>query len=580
MGEGPPLAEGRIRLREPVPEARPAVLAATDADGSTCFVEVVLDAPGLHAELHNLSRLTHPGLPVILDTAILDGRYLVAQHPGPGQPLTKALDSSWQPWTLTRVARVLSHLCEALELLNRETGGRLPVHLTPSDLWLTPQGGLRLRALGLGKQDEGAADKGLRMAEAMRDLVRTLGRLSPAAAAGEFLWLAARCEGGDPSRSYRNYAELSEALERPLAEKGTRLVQARPAVAIPNGPPPRRSLAPVTLAALLLLSLVAGLAWWWVQPAPHPVYESALAVGAGPTVDFYSLMTGQRVSRLELEEPPGDLAASLDGSLVFATQPRAARLALLDVREGKVRGNLVLDPDPQELTMSPEGDLLFVSHPSRYLLTVVDLHPKRLMAGMLPAKAESIVAVEGSPIEVACSPQGLKGEPRSLYVSDGSTVSAMGLRPTSLKAKVEVAGAAALALSPGGQRLFVAVRNEPRVEVRDARTLEPIENWPLLRPAVRLVQAGNSVYALDAQGRIEPVDTSGSALRLPLGLLKAVAGGPRTDLLWALGGDPSCILVVRPSQGRIAGLIPAARGSGSLVFVLGGLKTPKPAPGR
>jgi len=576
----PSLAEGRVRLRDSLPEAGPAVLAATDEEGGACFVEVVADSPGLHAELHNLSRVRHPGLPVVLDTAVWEGRHLVALHPGPGQPLSKALEASGQPWSVTRVARALGHLCQGLQVLHRETEGRLPGRLTPADLWLTAQGGLRLRSLGLSLPVEATADKNLRMALVMQDLVRILGRLCPAAITGEFLWLAARCESADPSRCYRSFAELAEALERPLVDKTTRLVQARPQVQIPTGPPPRRSRAPALLAGLFTLGLMTALAWWWLQPAPRPVFESTLAVGAGPAVDFYSLMTGRRVSHLELEEPVGDLAATPDGSLVFATQPRSGRLALLDVRQGRVRGSLVLDSGPQVLTMSPDGSLLFVSHPSRSILTVVDLHPKRLMAGMLPAKAETILAVEGNSAEVAWSVPGQDGEPGTLFVASGTTVSALGLRPTNLRAQVRSPEAGALALSPAGQRLYVAHRTEPRIEVLDAGSLQPIETWPLLRPAVRLLRAGNSVYAVDARGRIQPVDDAASGFSLPLDSWKAVACGPRTDLLWALGGAPPSILVVRPSQGRFSGLIPAAGESDSLVFVQGGTRNPKPAPGR
>ncbi len=576
----PSLAEGRVRLRDPLPEAGPAVLAATDEEGGACFVEVVPDGPGLHAELYNLSRARHPGLPVVLDTVVWEGRHLIAQHPGPGQALSRVLESSGPPWSVARVARALGRLCEGLEILHRETEGRLPGRLSPADLWVTAQGGLRLRTLGLGLPDEACGDQGVRMARAMQDLVRILGRLCPAAATGEFLWLVARCESADPSRCYRSFAELAEALERPLTDKTTRIEQARPGVRIPNGPPPRRSRMPALLAGLVVLALGAGLAWWRLQPAPHPVFESALAVSAGRAVDFYSLMSGRRVSRLELEEPAGDLAAAPEGGMVFATQPRTGRLALLDARLGRVRGSLVLDSDPQGLTLNPEGSLLFVTHPSRSILTMVDLHPKRLMAGMLPAKAEAILAVEGDSVELACGPRGRDGEPGTLYVSSDSTVSALGLRPSRLMAKVRVPEAGALALSPAGQRLYVALRGQPRVEILDATTLHPIESWPLLRPATRLVRAGNSVYALDAQGRIQPVDVAADGFRLPLESWKAVACGPRTDLLWTLGGEPPSILVVRPSQGRFSGLIPAASGSDNLVFVHGGPRTPRPAPGR
>ena len=118
----PTLCEGRIQLREPLPESGPALLDALDEQGNPCVVEVIPEAPSLKDQLHRLARSTHPGLPILLDTVVLDGRFLVAQHPGPGHPLSQALGPSWTPWSVARVARVLSRLCHGLDLLHRLEG--------------------------------------------------------------------------------------------------------------------------------------------------------------------------------------------------------------------------------------------------------------------------------------------------------------------------------------------------------------------------------------------------------------------------------------------------------------------------
>ena len=581
MAETPTLGDGRIRLREPLPGVGPAVLNAEDEEGRACFVEVVPEEPGLRIALHNLATRGHPTLPVILDQTLVEDRFLLAEDPGPGQPLSQALGHSWAPWTALRVARVLPVLCEGLDLLHRETGGLLPARLTPSDLWLTPQGTLRLRVFGLGLRAQASPDKSVRMAEAMQDLVRTLGRLAPAAATGEFLWILARCDGANLERTYRGFAELGEALRRPATEKTQRMVQASPTVVV-RAPPPRPSRARPILAVLLALALLAGLTWRWLQPAPRPVHEPALAIGVGRAVDFHSRISGKLLSRIELPESPGGLATTMEGDLVFATQPRAGRLSVLDVRQGRYLGDLILDPDPRALVRNLEGNLLFAVHPARSLVTVIDLQPHRLLPGLLPVQAESIVATEGPQIELACGVQRtLRGSTPILYLSSSGSVTAMGLRPTRLLAHVDFPDAGAVALSPGGRRLYVALQTRPEVAILDASTLERIETWPLLRPAVRLLQVGRSLWAVDLQGRLEQVDTPGPTLRLPFGIWKAVAPEPRTNLLWVLGGDPSCLLGLDPSRSGTLGLIPVPRGSAQMVIVPcdSGLPGPQ-APGR
>lgn len=580
----PTLCEGRIQLREPLPESGPALLDALDEQGNPCVVEVIPEAPSLKDQLHRLARSTHPGLPILLDTVVLDGRFLVAQHPGPGHPLSKALGPSWSPWSVARVARVLSRLCHGLDLLHRDSGGQLPIRLGPADLWLTPEGNLRLRAMGLSHQPEASADEGTRMAEAMRDLVFTLGQLSPDAAAGEFLWLAARCQGADPARSYRSFGEMAEALERPISDKPARVVRDRrasPNLPPVSSPPSRPSRWPAVLVLTFLLSVLAGLTWWMTRPAPRPVLEAAVALGQGRMVEFRALATGQTLSRMPLEEPAGDLAASPDGDLLYATQPQAGRLVLLDVRQARIRGQMVLDSDPRELEITPEGDMLFVVHPQRSILTVVDLQPRRLLPGRLPARSEALVAFDASPVELAFG-RHRNGEATSpvLYLASAGNLTLMGLRPTRLLARAQVAEAGALAISPGGRRLFVAHRTRPEVEIRDGLTLELVETWPLRHPAVRLLRAGNNLWALDAQGGIEAVDAAPASMQLPLQTWKAVASGPRSPLLWALGGFPSCVLVLDPSQGEVLATMPVPAGSENLVVVpIGGHPT-QPAAGR
>jgi len=547
-------------------------------------VEVVAEAPSLKDELHRLARSTHPGLPILLDTVVMDGRFLVAQHPGPGHPLSKALGPSWAPWSVARVARVLSRLCHGLDLLHRHSWRRLPIRLDPADLWLTPEGNLRLRALGLSRQAEASADEGTRMAEAMRDLVYTLGQLSPDAASGEFLWLAARCQGADPARSYRSFGEMAEALERPISDKPARVVRDRRAASnLPpvSSPPRRPSRWPAFLALTLLLPILAGLTWWATRPAPRPVLEAAVALGRGRSVDFHSLQTGQPLSRIDLEEPAGDLAASPDGDLLYATQPRAGRLVLLDVRQARIRGQMILDSDPRELEITPEGDMLFVVHPRRSILTVVDLQPRRRFPGMLPARSEALVAFDASPVEIAFGVH-RNGEKTSpiLYLASAGNLTVMGLRPTRLLARAQVPEAGALAVSPGGRRLYVANRTRAEVEVRDALTLEIVETWPLRHPAVRLLRAGNTLWALDAQGRVEAVETRLGAMRLPLQAWKAVANGPRSQLLWALGEFPPCVLILDPSRGEVLATMPVAAGSENLVVVPVGGHPTRPAAGR
>lgn len=571
--------EGRVRLREPLPEAGPASIAGKDEAGNPCFVEVVEDGIALEVALRALSTRAHPVLPVILHHEKLGGRSLVVENPGPGRPLSEALAAHSFNWSVARAARVLSLLCEGLEVLHRDTGGRLPVHLNPADLWLTPNGGLRLRTLGFVNWSPEAGDRGHRMAGAMRDLVRVLRLLSPEGAKGEFLWLISRCESGDACRCYRTFKELGVAFGRPVTDRTTRIEPAAPRPVPPPPPPPRPTWIGRTLATLLVLAMMVATGVWWTRPGPRPLTEPAMAIGLGRAVDLRSLWTGELLARMPLEESAGGLAATPEGRYLFASQPRGGRLAVVDLHRGRTLGQLAVDPDAQDLAMDEHGRWLFVSHPARALVTVVDLNPRRLVPGLLPARSASILAVEPGRVELAHghAREGSQDLPM-LYTSSEDTgfVSALRLKPAALEARVFLPGAGALAVSAGGRRLYVADRTEPKVIGLDARTLETVSTWPLQRAAVSLVRAGSRLWAVDAEGGLEPVDGPGPGFRLPLRGWKALVSGPRTDLLWALGGDPSCLLTIDPSRGVVAGWSPLPPGARHLAVVP--WKNGRPAP--
>ena len=399
----------------------------------------------------------------------------------------------------------------------------------------------------------------------MADLVRVLRLVAPEAAAGEFLWALARCESADASRCYRSFSELGAALGRPGAEQASKVEPTR--VHGHHDPPPiagwrRPSQRPRWLAALLALALVATGAWW-LRPGPAPVREPAMAVARGRRVDFSSLVTGTLLSRMELSDSAADLVASPDGRLLAASLPLASRLALLDLRQGRALGELVLDPDPRDLEIDEPGDWLAVHHPRRALVTLVNLHPRRLLPTGLPARSEGMVAVEAGPLEMAFGRHRVGGgESPVLFLSNGASGTLSAVRWTSQlrQDRVRVPRAGALAVSPGGRRLFVALRGAPEVQVRELPSLELRETLPLSFPATRLVWAGRHLWAVDARGRIQPVEGSGPITSLPTGSWKAVVPQPRTDLLWALGCDPNCLLLVHPSLGRVVGQVPVPPG--------------------
>lgn len=504
-------------------------------EDTTCL-EVVEETSSLTVALRALATHVHPSLPSMVEQDRVGDCLVVREETGPGRPV-----AGTEPWSAARAAAAGAGLCEGLEALRRHTQGRLPVRVTPEDLWVTRAGVLRLRKLGLAQWGEEPEP-----ASVMQGLFQAVHALTRPEERDRLVWVQARCATGDPGRCYGSFPELGDALRRVAGEghvDGLRLPTSRSLLPRPAGAEPRRrgSWRPAMVAVLLLALLGA-----WMAPADLPPPQEALAVVRGPRVTLLSLATGEPLMSWELPETPRDLAVTPDGRWIFAALEKAGSLAVLEPFRARDPWYVRLAGAPHSVLIDERGDRLFVTHPDLGLVTVVAVTPRG-------ASCCGVLAVPVGPIELATR-HGL------LYCSDGRNVKLFGLDPMQRLAERRLPGAGSLGLSVGGRFLYVADRLRPRVHVLDASRLERLGHVTLLRVADRLIPVGSEVWAAEP-GLLQPVSLDAPWIPLPAGVTDFA---PARELVWFLGTGATA---ADPALGRCVAWLQLSPGTSRIAFV-------------
>lgn len=506
-------------------------------EDTTCL-EVVEETASLVGALRGLATHLHPSLPSIVDQDRVGEWLVVREETGPGRPVVGT-----EPWSAARAAAAGAGLCDGLESLRRQTLGRLPVSVTPEDLWITRAGVLRTRKLGLARWGEDPEP-----AAVMQGVVEAVRMLTRPDEHDRLAWVEARCSSGDPARCYESVGELGEALRR-LAGGGNIDGLRLPPAPTPNRPAgnsPRRRPWPGALAAALAAALLLTVLGAWIVPADVPRPQEALAAAHGNRVTLVSLATGARLASWELPETAGDLVATPDGQRLFAAQREAGGLLMLEPFTTREPVFVRLAAGPQDVVMDEHGDRMYVTHPSGGLVTVVAVTKRG-------ASCSAVLAVPAGTMDVA-SRHGI------LYCSDSRTVTSFGVSPMRRLAQVSIPGAGPLETSLGGRFLYVVDRLRPRVHVLDAGTLEGVGTVPLVRVAERLTRVGTEIWALEP-GLLQPVSVRAPWIALPAGISDVAPG---RNLVWFLNVSG---VAADPDRGRCSAWLRLPAGTSRIAFV-------------
>lgn len=374
-------------------------------------------------------------------------------------------------------ARVESvvRLCRALERLHRATGGGLPRPGWAGDVVQGPDGGLRLRALGLRHRAGG---------DPIPEAVRLLGE---AVGSPGFLWVLGRCRSG----SYSGFGELADALERSVAGEPVRLepVLERPLPPPPATRAPRRRRVRHALPVLLLV-LLAGLgAWLLGHRGRLPALRSpAVYAGTSTGVAMLDAATGALRGRLPLDAPPLDLAVTPEGDRLLVLLP--GRLLVLDTARGVQRGLLEVEPGAARLVTAPGGRALLLAPPGRLLLVrTTD-----------PVRRERLL-IEPGPV-TACLGRW------TLYLGARGRLRALRLPDLALQAEVRLPLAGPMAVED--DRVYVAL-STGSVAAFDGPTLRA---GPVLPGgAMAVLTAPHRVWTVSGSGRLREFDPDRGTIR-------------------------------------------------------------------
>jgi len=89
--------------------------------------------------------------------------------------------------------------------------------------------------------------------------------------------------------------------------------------------------------------------------------------------------TFKEIRRIRTDPKPHGLAASADGSKVYLASDRTGNLQVVDVRAGRVSGQVLLGKDPNQLAITKDGRFAYVPLRGEDAIAVVQLDPLKLV---------------------------------------------------------------------------------------------------------------------------------------------------------------------------------------------------------
>ena len=217
---------------------------------------------------------------------------------------------------------------------------------------------------------------------------------------------------------------------------------------------------------------------------------------------------------------PERVAVSRDGRRLFVSEEDSARLAVLDVRGGRVLATAPVGREPEGVRVSPDGRWVLVTSEEENLVTIVDAKSYRVVgkasvgkrprdigvtpdsrfayvSGEADASVYRIALPSGAPalrfleLHTGARPMGvaLDARRRALYVSTGraGTIAAIALADAHLLGEADCGGRPwGIALGSDGTRLYSADGPAGEVAVVDTATMA----------VIRKIAAGKGPWAV------------------------------------------------------------------------------------
>lgn len=500
-----------------------------------------------------------PGAAGVAGHFTLNARQYLVLEKVEGFTLDTAIRYRAEPLPRVRLLEWAASLARTLDRLADDGRWSAVLSATPEHLVVTAREELVLANPGLAREflDGPAGDLG----EGMRTYANTLLFMATGEARSlenvppDLGWILARCLSSDPSRQYRGFGEVADALRALGAPAPTlRVVQAalEPVAAVPFEELSllRRRLWHVAGAAGLVLALSGGLMAalhsWENRPLP-PV---ASAVWSALDRKLAGIATASRsyFGSFELESPVRALAALPAGSRLLVALEGEKSVRVVDpVRGVTVHHVPTLGPS-HELHLDPGGRYLFAVHPEQRAVGIIALLADE------PSPA-GLVTSESTQLTVAPLP-GPAGA--RLAVASAGRLALYDVNPLKLVGEVPMPSTSALAPGPGGATLCVAL-DRSLLLILDARTLEEVDRRTLRETPWALVSdpETSDLWWISRDGDVGALRADGGEATLSLpgpALSMAFSGTGNSRILWV--GLDSLVAAVDPRRGAVLAEVP------------------------
>jgi len=213
--------------------------------------------------------------------------------------------------------------------------------------------------------------------------------------------------------------------------------------------------------------------------------------------------TDQVITRIPVGNGPVRITMSPDGLKAYVSNGQAGTVSVLDTVALTTTATIQLDPKsrPQESAVTPDGGRLFVVHQLSPTISVIDTASKLVITDVFIGghQAKDILfTLDGRFAYVANYSQG------AVNVIDAATYQVTTI-PTG-------AGPRRLAISPTGDRLFVANNFDNSVSAIDTGTQQVIATIPVGRKprAIAVTPSGDAIYVTNVQDATVSIIDSGT----------------------------------------------------------------------
>ncbi|MEW6283900.1 MAG: hypothetical protein AB1758_35130, partial [Candidatus Eremiobacterota bacterium] len=382
-------------------------------------------------------------------------------------------------------------------------------------------------------------------------------------------WPVERALSAEPARSFSSFMAFADALCQSSPPRMRHHPDER---RLPPVFHRRRSRwrRPLALALMVIALVAAFLTTRPEAPSIGPVSESSVVLVGDGELLVYSAAGLNLLGRVRVGEKVSGAAAS--GGVLAATLPESQRLLLFDLRAGAPVGYARMTEDPVGVIASPAMDCFLVLDDRSRLATVVQLLPRVAWRqdrnpchtpALLPSCCGALAVTHGDPLTWSV----LLADPTTGRLLSHPVWPSPGLATSRTLGPI-----CAIASSPGGKSLFVALENSTVLRL-DPTTLKTHSRFavPGARVLRLLVSADlATLWAVQVDGRVAEVDLATGELRKSYD-----TGAAPTDAalspqgIWLLSGKPCELVLLNPRRSNLR-RVAVPSGVTRLIYVAGG----------